>query len=366
MRVQLAARALSVLAAGALLLVARQAHADGTLHMRGAYYKERATRVVQPMLDADLEVGDDGQLLGHMLVDSITSASAASGAAGEAFTERRFEAGAQYLHTIDRVRVGGGFRKSSESDYDSTYVNLRLEAELAQRNTTFALNVAEGFDSLDNSGSQGGLSQRLTGDLDATVASVSASQLLSPQSIISLSYDFMYLRGFLENPYRTVVAGGVVEPERVPDERYRHAIASTLKYYLDPTNTALIGAYRFYTDDWGILSNAPEVRIIQELGDSTELHLLYRYYRQRAADFYEDVYDSNDPTVEPYLTDDDKLGRMRAHTFGGKLGTDLSELGVIGDWSEVRIEGLFQYVMQDTHYGDAVISQLAVSIPLRY
>ena len=51
------------------------ARADGTLSLRGAYYKERSTRVVQPMLDASLEVGAAGALELHGLVDSITSAS---------------------------------------------------------------------------------------------------------------------------------------------------------------------------------------------------------------------------------------------------------------------------------------------------
>ena len=77
MRLQLAV----AVAAGALaLLAAAPARADGTLAVRGVYYKERATRVMQPMLDGAFEAGERGLVTGHLLVDAITSASQSSGA----------------------------------------------------------------------------------------------------------------------------------------------------------------------------------------------------------------------------------------------------------------------------------------------
>ncbi len=343
------------------------AHADGSISMRGAYYKETSTRVVQPMIDAELEVGESGQLVAHSLVDAITSASAASGASGTAFTERRLEGGFLYMHQLHNFRVGGGGRYSTEPDYQSTFVNIRLEAELAQRNTTLSLNLARGDDSIDNSGSQGGLTAIQSGQLQTTMVSVSASQLLSPVSIFSLSYDLSYLDGFQENIYRTVVAGGMIQAERVPDSRLRQALAGTLRYFVDATNTTLIGGYRFYTDDWDILSNAPELRIVQELFDEqADLQLSYRYYRQRSSFFYKEVYDTADMNLEPFVTDDDKLGRVRVHTFGVKAGSRMELFGLGGDWQEVRVEALFQYLKQDTHYGDAVVAQMALSFPIKY
>ena len=366
MRVQL--RLLGALCVGIFISTwCGVASADGSISMRGAYYKERSTRVMQPMIDAELEVGDDGQLNAHGLVDAITSASAASGAAGDAFTERRLEGGFLYMHVLQNFRVGGGGRYSTEPDYESTFLNLRLEAELAKRNTTLALNLARGNDNIDNSGSQGGLSSVQTGQLQTNMLSVSASQLLSPESIVSLSYDLSYLDGFQQNIYRTVVAGGMIQAERVPDTRLRHALAGSVKYFVDATNTTLIGAYRFYTDDWDILSNAPELRVVQELFDEqAELHLSYRYYRQRSSFFYKEVYDTADASMEPYLTDDDKLGRVRAHTYGAKAASRMELFGLQGDWADVRLEALFQYIQQDTHYGDAVVGQMALSFPIKY
>ena len=349
------------------VLTCGMAHADGFVTMRGAYYKERSTRVVQPMLDADLDVGANGRVQAHTLVDAITSASAASGATGDAFTETRTQFGANYLHSADTVRFGGGFRHSSEPDYTSNFLTLRLETDFAQRNSTVGINLARGMDKIDNSGSQGGISAVISGELETTMVSASLSQILSPNSIASISYDLIFLEGFQQNIYRTVVAGGMVQPERVPDHRLRHAIAGNLRYFVDATDTALIAAYRLYADDWGIRANTPEVRAIQEFfaGD-LELHLSYRYHRQRAADFYRDVYDESDPYLEPFVTADDKLGRVRSHTMGVKAATRLALFGVTGSWSNVRLEALGQYLKQNTHYGDAVIAQLALVVPVEY
>ncbi|MCX5747412.1 MAG: hypothetical protein NT062_33525, partial [Proteobacteria bacterium] len=69
------------------------AWADGEVSMRGVYYKERSTRVMQPMLDGMFEAGAHGIVDAHLLVDAITSASSSSGAVDAAFTEQRYEGG---------------------------------------------------------------------------------------------------------------------------------------------------------------------------------------------------------------------------------------------------------------------------------
>src|SRR5204863_5773174 len=107
------------------------AQADGTLAMRGVYYKERATRVMQPMLDAMFDAGSHGIATGHFLVDAITSASTSSGAANAMpFTERRYEAGLGYAHELGDLTLAGDAKYSTESDYLSRYAGARIQADL--------------------------------------------------------------------------------------------------------------------------------------------------------------------------------------------------------------------------------------------
>src|SRR5688572_29920075 len=153
MRLQLTV--VAALAAGA----AAEARADGTLSMRGVYYKERATRVVQPMLDGAFEVGGRGLATGHLLVDAIASASQSSGAvSSEPFDEKRYEGGLGYGHQLEGVKLGADAKYSSEPDYKSLYLGARGELELAQKNTLLGLGGGLGRDTISG-GPASGLAQ---------------------------------------------------------------------------------------------------------------------------------------------------------------------------------------------------------------
>lgn len=367
MRLQLAGARL--VAAAALLAAAaapRAARADGELSVRGAYYKERSTRVAQPMLDARFDVGEQGELRAHTLVDSISSASIAAGAAGATFDEKRYEAGASYLHTLDTMRLGGGGRYSSEPDYKSAFAHLRGDLELGQRNTLLTLNLAGGRDQVSNAGAQSSIVEPIEGTLWTALGSLSVGQILSPVLVAQGTYDLVYLDGFQENPYRSVSAGGALEPERVPDTRLRHALLAGLRGYLPASRTTVAGSYRFYIDDWGVIGHTPEVRVIQEIVPDLEAHVRYRLHHQGAADFYKSTYPSADPAVEPYLTDDAKLSELTTNTFGVKLDLALRLLGVTGGLGDARAEAVFEYITQTTYFGNAVTAQIAVTVPFRY
>jgi Protein of unknown function (DUF3570) len=363
-RVCVAAVALSILA----LAAERRADADGEVTLRGAYYKERSTRVAQPMLDARFDVGESGELAGHVLLDSISSASVAAGAAGQAFDENRYEVGASYVHELGRLRLGGGTRLSSEPDYKSGLLHLRGEIDLADRNTTVALNLAGGRDTVSNEGAQTEMPQsRIEGVLYTSLASLSVSQVLAPVLVGQLTYDVAHLDGFQENPYRAVSAGGNFEPERVPETRTRHAAQAALRGFVPVTRSTLIGSYRLYADDWGVIGHTPEARVIQEVTPGFDIHLRYRLHHQNAADFYKPIYMSADPEMEPYLTDDVKLDRLTTHSFGGKLEVELSLIGFRGGpLARARAQASFEYIDQSTYYGNAVAAQFAFSVPFDY
>jgi hypothetical protein len=363
LRVQLRRCALAI---ALTLLAPPAAGADGEVSVRGAYYKERATRVAQPMLDARFEVGEHGELLVHTLVDSITSASVAAGAAGEPFDESRYELGASYLHRLGRFRLGGGVRGSTEPDYQSAFAHLRGEAELADRNTLVAVGLAGGRDAISNAGAQSGLTEAIEGTLHTGMVSLSVGQVLSPTLLAQLTYDLIALEGFQENPYRSVAAGGMLEPERVPESRLRHATLALIRAHLPPSRTTLVGAYRFSGDSWGVIGHTPEVRVIQELPTDIHLHLRYRLHLQGAADFYREIYDTADPALEPYLTDDVKLSELTTHTFGIKLELALPRLGLGERLAGARGAALVEYIAQSTYFGNAISAQLAVTVPFAY
>ncbi len=349
-----------------LLLPATLAHADGELTVRGGYYKERSTRVMQPMMDMRADTSDEGELRGHLLLDAITSASVAAGAQAGGFTERRYEIGAGYRHRVGPLTPGGSIRYSYEPDYKSLFVTGELGISLFSQNTELVLAGSYGSDDISNASAQGGLSEGITGQLTTVLTSVSLTQVLSPTLVGQLTYDFTIADGFQENPYRTVAAGGMLLPERVPEKRYRHATALAARQYFPDFGGLIAASYRLYADNWGILGHTPEVRWIQELASELFVHARYRFHTQNRADFFRRVYNTGDPLLEPFITDDPKLGALATHTIGSKLELGLGLLGLGGRAGGIRAELAIDYLIQDTRYGNALQALLGVTVPFGY
>jgi hypothetical protein len=383
LRVQLRASprrrtALIGVVAAAGLVAARPAAADGTVTARAVYYKERSTRVMQPMLDGMFEVGSRGLVTAHFLVDSITSASASSGAAGKPFTERRIEAGAGYARELARLRLKGEAKYSTESDYRSIYVGGGAEADLAQKNAVVGLGGGYSRDRVDNAGAQGLGAPQLqckTGDPttvhDACPLAVwggyaSASQILSRDALVAATYDVSYLDGYQANPYRTAITGDGLAAERHPNTRLRQAIAASGRLFVPATETTFIVAYRYYRDDWGVRAHTPELRIVQQVGDLADASIRYRYHTQRAASFYEKTYPTSDPAKHPYLSDDVKLSSFDGHILEAKLGVYGEEFELPGRGARARFEGILEYDVQYNRFGNAFVAHVALTLPLTY
>jgi hypothetical protein len=348
-----------------LVSVPAAAGAQGEVTFRGAYYKERATRVQQPMLDATLPLGTHGELTGHFLVDVITSASVAAGNDGQEFRETRYEHGATYMHRFGDGRAGGGYRVSTEPDYRSIFASARGEIELAQRNTVVAAAGALGFDNFDNDNLDFDAPfDPRRGKMRTAIGSASVTQVLSRHVVAGLTYDLAHIDGDQENLYRQVSVGDPLTQfsETVPDTRWRHAVLGSARTFVAPSKTALVLGYRFYRDSWKITAHTPELRAVQELATDVSLRLRYRYYRQSAAYFYRETYDR----MQAYVTDDPKLGAYTTHTVGAALTARLSELGATGSLAKVRAQLLLEHITQDNRYGDAFIAQLAFAMPIEY
>ena len=78
----------------ATLMFSTGARADDYVSVRGAYYREASTRVIQPMVEVIRESPSGLDVGAHFLVDAITSASIAAGTSVDnVFTEVRDEVG---------------------------------------------------------------------------------------------------------------------------------------------------------------------------------------------------------------------------------------------------------------------------------
>jgi hypothetical protein len=367
------------LAVGVALLAAATgaARADGALAVRGVYYKERATRVMQPMLDAMFDVGAHGVATGHFLVDAITSASASSGADNaKPFTEQRYEGGLGYSHELGALTVGADAKYSRESDYFSRYGGVHGQLDLFQKNTVIGLGAGVSDDTITAAAAQGPFVPSLRCDasqpaerecgLRVYAGYASVSQIVNRNTVVGASVDLSWLRGYQSNPYRQAIVGEALLPERHPTERDRQAIAAWLRYYLAATSTTVIAAYRYYRDSWKVHAHTPELRLIQEAGRDVEAAVRFRYYTQDGAYFFRPRYPPDDAAMTQFVSDDVKLSSFSGYTMEAKLGVLGEAFGLGGRWAGTRFEGILEYTLQHNRFGNAVIAHVALTIPLVY
>ena len=373
MRLQLA----SWVSLAMLAAAAGGARGDGTLAVRGVYYKERATRVTQPMLDGMFDAGLHGVVTAHFLVDAITSASASSGSDNsQPFTERRYEGGGGYTHDFGQFKLGGDAKYSRESDYISWYGGIHGEADLNQKNTVLGLGGGISDDTITAAAAQGPFMPSLRCDaahpaaqecpLRVYGAYASVSQIVAKDLVVGGSIDASTLRGYQSNPYRQAIVGESLIPERHPTERTREAFAAWARYYLAPTGTTLIGAYRYYRDTWKVHAHTPEVRVVQETGEFADASVRFRYYTQDGAYFFRGRYPPDDAAMTQFVTDDPKLSSFSGYTMEAKLGVLGEAFELPGRWAGARFEGILEYTVQHNRFGNAVIAHVAITIPIVY
>lgn len=362
----------------ALVAVAPAGRGEDRLTVRGAYYREHSTRVVQPMVQITKDLPRGFDVGAHFLVDAITSASIAAGVMqDQLFTELRKEAGAAVGKTWDRTRMGVSYRQSREPDYISHALGLSVSQGVWDNTGSIGINVARGFDTVG---------PNLNLPLDVYFGGVSYSQALAPTLLAQVGYEVIYLDGSLGslgNPYSQVPNHG---RERPPDERLRHAAIARTAYYLPASGTGLQLHYRFYFDHapglepqagapenpWNVVAHTVDVRLHQELTAHLELRLGYRFHSQGAAAFWCNTDPSRGgrtdcyPPEAPYFVVDAKLGPVTTHVPELKLWWEahaLRTIPVLGWLAGGAFELSYAHFIQDTRYENAHVLQTGYSLP---
>lgn len=347
------------------------ARADDRLTVRGNYYREESTRVLQPMVSFTKDLADRKIELGvDYLLDAISSASIAAGAealGGDVvFTEYRHEANLQGRVEFGTWQLSGGFGYSTETDYISRSARIGLQKSLANDTVQLSGGYAVGFNSVfqvrNNIGDR--LEHVSSGDtnlLHTHQWSLGYSQVLTPVWLAGLSFEGMYAQGPQDNPYRRALNG---RPETHPWVRKRLAASGWSKIALPPARMVFEPRYRFYADDWGVDAHSIDLRVHFRVWNWLRIRLRYRFYTQSGADFFpgKDGY----PADAVHVTADPKLAAWLSHTPGLQLTWELDGLAarmrlkwLMGAW----VQATYNHVFQTSSFGDARLGSLAFSLP---
>lgn len=383
--------ALLVAAALGLCAAAPDVRGADQVTIRGAYYREPSTRVIQPVVDIQKDLPHGYDVEARYLVDAITSASAAAGTTvDQIFTEIRNEVGLSVGKNWDRTRATLGYRYSAESDYWSHGLGGSLAGRFWGDTATVTFSAGISLDSMSARGRTPKCATPPSIDctLNSYFAGLAYTQVLSPVAVAQVDGEVAYLDGFQGNLYRTVPNLGYETP---PDRRLRNAVAGRIAYYFPSTSTGLQLHYRFYwdlfpgtpqtaDDPWSIRAHTIEARLYHNLSRTLEVRLTYRQHLQNHADFWCSV---NAPSscygvatdtsgmaagtaTVPYFSNDPKLGGIHTEYPEVKLLWEAERwrgVPFFGWFSTATFEISYGYYIQSDSFGNAHVLQAGVTMP---
>ncbi len=203
------------------------------------------------------------------------------------------------LHT-----VSAQWSRSVESDYMSDGLALNTLHALNKKNTTLRFGLAWADDDIEPIFFP---YDRHKTQLDALAG---VTQVVNPNLLVTANMAYGKSHGYLSDPYKQIEKRVELDPinlpgfflnlpfaESRPETREKWILFLEAQWYLDPLRATLESNYRYYWDDWGIVSHTLEIRYLQKLGQRLVLSPSLRYYTQEAADFYR--YTLTGSEVEP-------------------------------------------------------------------
>lgn len=211
--------------------------------------------------------------------------------------------------------------RSQEVDYVSSSIIGTFTRDMFQQNTTLVLRGQFISDQVGKILDDGSLVNQ---DKTSYWGMIALRQLLSPTTVLNISYDGLYLEGFLSDPYREVKVFDPsnrfsMVPEHHPEKRLRQAVTGKVNQAIPSIKASLITQYRFYWDDWGVNSHTFEIQFNNYVFEDLIARFHYRYYFQRQSDFYKSRYTRQDFLENQFMTSDYKLQRFYSQNFGISL-----------------------------------------------
>ena len=225
--------------------------AEDRVTIRGAYYREPSTRVIQPVVEItkDLPNGFDINVAlsgrhHHLRLRRRTEPRSTASSPRSAT-----RSGSVVGKTWDRTRATLSYKYSAESDYWSHAFWASLSQHLLGQHGDGRRfrRVQPGLGRIPHAHAD--LPARRDGFfLPARLrfGGLGYTQVLSPVAIAQINLDAAYLNGFLANPYRQVADIGY---EVFPDQRLRTAVSvRAARTIFRRSRPGLQVQYRYYRD----------------------------------------------------------------------------------------------------------------------
>ena len=227
---------------------------------------------------------------------------------GATIRDSRTETGLSVTRYGDEHSVGLTLTRSTEDDYDAIAPSLSGEWTFNDDLTTVSAGVSYSNDVVEptDAATFGRVSRE---ERQSRSASAGVSQVIDRSSAVYAGLSVTAHSGFLSDPYKL--------RDVRPEERLEWALSIRYRRFLDGPDAAMHLDYRYFDDDWGIVSHTLHTSWYQNLGAWFQVVPNVRYYSQSEADFYRSV-DRFDLPLDVHQSSDFRLSAYGAFTFGVK------------------------------------------------
>ena len=198
--------------------------------------------------------------------------------------------------------------QSREDDYRAVSPSLSGEWTFNDDLTTLSLGFSYSSDTVEptDAAAFGRVTRE---ERRSRSASLGISQVLDRKAAVYAGFGATLHEGYLSDPYKL--------RDTRPEERLEGTLSLRYRQFLSGPDAALHLDYRYFNDDWGIVSHTLHASWYQNVGAVFQVVPNLRYYSQSAADFYRSSDDFSLP-LDVHQSSDFRLSAYGAFTFGLK------------------------------------------------
>ena len=216
------------------------------------------------------------------------------------------------------ITLAAGLSYSTEYDYQSLGGNLNFNIKTRNRDGEFSAKLQTYIDRISpvypiELRSTPGYNNDNKGR-NTYSGTFSWSQVVNKSLQVLLEAELVYQKGYLGLPFhRVYFQDNSVRVERMPSTRLKIPVGIRANYFLGD-RIIIRTWYRFYKDDWNILSNTIQMETSFKINPFFSVTPFYRFYQQTAADHFA-AYKIHSIT-DAYYTSNYDLSKFNSHFYG--------------------------------------------------
>lgn len=264
-------------------------------------------------------------------------------------------------------KTGGEFSGKVSAYFDQ--VKLIYPSELIPASATISINpydinviTTNASRGSGGTGGGGGVVNPGTGDYSEPsiptsprhtyTGSLTYSQVINKSAQFSLLLDIVKQDGWLGLPFhRVFFTNGTEAIENLPHSRLKIPIGARFNYFIGD-DIIVRTYYRFYTDDWGLVSHTASIELPYKLTPFFSISPFYRFYTQTATNYFAPM--GMHSASETFFTSNYSSSAFNSNYFG--LGVRTAPPGGINQTYLAALELRYGHYAQSTDLNSNVIS----------